>query len=90
MYQDLIFDLYGTLVDIHTEETDAVWEKTALFFGYYGAHYTGKALKAAFEAELQARQAKAGQSYECFPDIPFHNIFADLFRRQGVTDNVEH
>ena len=89
MYQDLIFDLYGTLVDIHTEETDTVWEKTALLFGYYGAHYTGTALKAAFEAELQARQAKAGQSYECFPDIPFHKVFADLFRRKGVTDNVE-
>ena len=26
-YTDLIFDLYGTLVDIHTEESDAVWEK---------------------------------------------------------------
>ena len=89
MYRDLIFDLYGTLVDIHTEETDTVWEKTALFFGYYGARYTGKTLKAAFEAELQARQAKAGQSYECFPDIPFHNVFADLFRKQGITEKVE-
>ena len=37
-YTDLIFDLYGTLVDIHTDENDLVWEKTALFFGYYGAH----------------------------------------------------
>ena len=37
-YTDLVFDLYGTLVDIHTEENDAVWEKTALYFGYYGAH----------------------------------------------------
>ena len=62
MYKDLIFDLYGTLVDIHTEENDLVWEKTALYFGYYGAHYTPEALKAAFEAQLQLRQAKAGQS----------------------------
>ena len=29
-YTDLIFDLYGTLLDIHTEEDDTVWEKTAL------------------------------------------------------------
>ncbi len=28
-YTDLIFDLYGTPVDIHTEENDPVWEKTA-------------------------------------------------------------
>ena len=37
-YTDLVFDLYGTLVDIHTEETDLVWEKTAIFFGFCGAH----------------------------------------------------
>ena len=87
MYTDFIFDLYGTLVDIHTEESQAVWDKTALFFGYYGAHYTGVTLKQAFEAELQARKAIAGQSYECFPDIPFHEVMADLFRAKGITQN---
>lgn len=34
-YTNLIFDLYGTLLDIHTEENDHVWEKTALYFGFY-------------------------------------------------------
>ena len=29
-YTDLIFDLYGTLVDIHTEASAPVWEKPAL------------------------------------------------------------
>ena len=45
-FTDLIFDLYGTLVDIHTEEDDTVWEKTAFYFGFYGAHYTGKPRRA--------------------------------------------
>lgn len=81
---DLIFDLYGTLVDIHTEEDDTVWEKTALYFGFYGAHYTREALRTAFQANLRAREAKAGQSYECFPDIPFEQVMADLFRDKGV------
>ena len=89
MYTDLIFDLYGTLVDIHTEESDAVWEKTALYFGYYGAGYTAVSLKSAFQAELRKRQAKAGQSYECFPDIPFHAVMADLFHRKGITENTD-
>ena len=44
-YTDLVFDLYGTLVDIHTEEDDAVWEKTAVYYGFYGARYTGEELK---------------------------------------------
>ena len=39
-YDNYIFDLYGTLVDIHTDESDtAIWEKLAMFYGYYGALY---------------------------------------------------
>ena len=88
-YTDLIFDLYGTLVDIHTEEDETVWEKTALYFGFYGAHYTGAELKKAFRAAMAAREAKAGQSYECFPDIPFEQVMAELFRAKGVEENAE-
>ena len=87
-YSDLVFDLYGTLVDIHTEENDTVWEKTAVFFGFYGAHYTGPGLKAAFQQAMAAREAKEGQTYECFPDIPFEEVMAELFRNKGVTENA--
>ena len=88
-YTDLIFDLYGTLVDIHTEENDMVWEKTAIFFGFYGAHYTGAELKAAFLAAMQQRQVAAGQNYECFPDIPFEQVMAQLFREKGVAEQAD-
>lgn len=88
-YTDLIFDLYGTLVDIHTEEDDTVWEKTALYFGYYGAHYTGAELKEAFGSAMAARKAQAGQSYECFPDLPMEPVFAELFRGRGVEEHAD-
>ena len=88
-YTDLIFDLYGTLVDIHTEEDDSVWEKTALYFGFHGASYTGEALKEAFSAILSKREAIAGQSYECYPDIPFEEIMRELFAAKGITDNAD-
>lgn len=88
-YTDLIFDLYGTLVDIHTEENDLVWEKTAVFFGFYGAHYTGPQLKEAFEQAMRQREARAGQSYECFPEIPFEQVMAELFRARGVEATPE-
>lgn len=88
-YTDLVFDLYGTLVDIHTEETDLVWEKTAFYFGFYGARYTGTELKKAFEDSLRRREAVAGQSYECFPDIPFEIIMAELFRTKGVEAHAD-
>lgn len=86
MYTDLIFDLYGTLVDIHTEENALVWDKTALYFGYYGAPCTGEELHAAFDAAMAQREAHAGQSYECFPDIPFEQVIAQLLRDRGVAD----
>ena len=86
MITDLVFDLYGTLVDIHTEENDLVWEKTAFFFGFYGAQYTPSELKSAFAEELYRREAKAGQSYECFPDIPVEQIMAALFLAKGVEE----
>ena len=88
-YTDLVFDLYGTLVDIHTEEDALVWEKCALYFGFYGAHYTGEELKTAFRAAMQKREAQAGQSYECFPDIPFEQVMAELFAARGITENAD-
>ena len=88
-YTDLIFDLYGTLLDIHTEEDDTVWEKTAFYFGFYGAHYTPAQLKTAFRAELKKQEAVEGQSYECFPDIPFEQNMASLFRAKGIRENSD-
>lgn len=88
-YTDLIFDLYGTLVDIHTEENDLVWEKTAIFFGFYGAHYSAQELKSAFTDAMNDREAQAGQSYECFPDIPFEQVMSELFRVKGIEENAD-
>ena len=88
-YTDLIFDLYGTLVDIHTDENDLVWEKTALYFSYYGVPYTGAQLKTDYESVIANRESVAGQGYEMYPDIPFHEVLADLFRARGVTENAD-
>ena len=86
-YTDLIFDLYGTLVDIRTCENTTVWKKTALFFSYYGANYTAGQLQAAFESALSQQQA--GQSYECYPDTPVETVFAQLFRARGICENAD-
>ena len=88
-YTDLIFDLYGTLVDIHTDEDDTAWNKTAIYFGFYGAHYTGAQLRRAFHEIMTAREAQAGQDYECFPDLPFEPVMAELFRSKGIYENAD-
>lgn len=88
-YTDLIFDLYGTLVDIHTDENDSVWEKTAFYFGFHGALYSPSELKSAFLEKMSQLEAGAGQSYECFPDIPVEKVFGILLRDKGVTGNAD-
>lgn len=88
-YTDLIFDLYGTLVDIHTDENAEVWKKTAMYFGYFGANYSGDDLHDAFTAAMRKREAQAGQSYECFPDIPFEQVMTELFRAKGVDQEAD-
>ena len=87
-YTDLIFDLYGTLVDIHTDENDLVWEKTALYFSFHGAPFTGAELKAAFLAALNERTQAEKQKFT-HPDIPFEQIMAQLFRESGVKENSD-
>ena len=50
-YDNYVFDLYGTLVDIHTDEgARGLWEKLALFFGYYNACYQPEELKERYDA----------------------------------------
>ena len=54
MIQSCIFDLYGTLVDIHTDEGNPeVWKKLALFFSYYGADYEPEELKEAYSLQVR-------------------------------------
>ena len=44
--QHAVFDLYGTLVDIHTdEEQKRLWKKLAKFLRRHGVHYEYKELK---------------------------------------------
>lgn len=89
-YTDLIFDLYGTLADIHTEDdAPLVWEKTALYMGFYGASYEPEELRNAYKEELEkANAVSTGQGYECYPDMPIEPVFEKLFARKGVKDSL--
>lgn len=95
-YETYIFDLYGTLVDIHTEEeAETVWEKLALFYGYYDALYEPKELQQAFRSliagreaemrkEMQSPQGREADTHEAFPEVEIEEIFLELFQRKGV------
>lgn len=88
-YTDLIFDLYGTLLDIRREVTEDVWKKTAMFYGFHGAHYSPQALRCGFESSMARREAALQQETGCLPEVPFEDAFSQLFRDSGVTANAE-
>lgn len=98
-YDNYIFDLYGTLVDIHTDESDtAIWEKLAMFYGYYGALYEAKELKERYEtlvksseAELKKKIEKSdadaqfaiSYAHEASPEIHIEDVFEKLYEEKG-------
>lgn len=88
-YTDLIFDLYGTLLDIRREVTDEVWEKTAMFYGFHDAHYSPRELRCGFETSMARREAALQQRTGCLPEVPFEDAFSQLFRDKGITENAE-
>lgn len=87
-YKNYIFDLYGTLVDIHTdEEIPELWEKLALFYGYYGAVYTAEELKKSY-LELVSQEENS-YAHEAYPEIELEYVFQKLYEKKGVKADIE-
>lgn len=86
MYENYIFDLYGTLVDIRTNENKPyLWQKMSEIYSALGADYTAKELKAAFrelEQEIVAELPVYGE-----PELG--KVFAGLFQKKGVDCNSQ-
>lgn len=94
MYQNYIFDLYGTLVDIHTdEEQAAMWEKLVSFFKESGAVYEPEELKKRY-CELVTEQEDALALASGVPrrvvEIKLENVFRELFAEKDVAVSEEH
>jgi len=95
-YKNFIFDLYGTLVDIHTDENKAsVWKKTAVYFSAQGAAYTGKEIKERYidliRAEEKKLQKKLQKKYPGITvkevEINLDRVFAALYKEKGIKAN---
>lgn len=90
-YQNYIFDLYGTLVDINTNEGKPyLWRKVAELYAYHGAKYTPREFKQAYlrlcVAHTETLRAKNGAQY---PEIRLEYVFMDLFEEKGVSVSME-
>lgn len=87
-YKNYIFDLYGTLIDIHTEEWDKeLWKKLSFFYGFYGAVYEPEELQESYLALVE--NEKNSYAHEAYPEIELEYVFQKLFEKKGVQADME-
>lgn len=82
-YENYIFDLYGTLVDIRTNETKKyLWDKMAIFYSMNEAKYDSFEFKSKYK-ELCFREMDRHNNPDVEIDIDY--VFAELYRLKKVT-----
>lgn len=100
MYQNYIFDLYGTLIDIHTdEENPFLWEKLSNVFKMNGVFYNSRELKKRYhELALQEQNHSLANAKHLYPDeeisindieISIENVINQLFTERKITVNQQ-
>lgn len=87
---NFVFDLYGTLIDIHTDEwADETWEKFCAFLDEEGiTHPEIPAFRKDF-FDLDKKYREASKEYE-YPEIDILEVYKELFIKYGnsVPENL--
>lgn len=88
MYKNYVFDLYGTLVDINTNEWKSyLWKKIQEFYAFYGADYEWKELKNRYESLCKEEEEKIRNCDH--PEIKVESVFQKLFLDKGIKVGME-
>ena len=88
-YQNCIFDLYGTLVDLHTDELHPrLWKDMTALYRKHGAVYTAKELQEEYFRIAHEIEQEPPFSLEEYPEINIEEVFRRLFFNKGV--NASH
>ena len=86
MYKNYVFDLYGTLVDIRTNEDKAyLWDKMKELFGFYGAVYERNTLKKTYFQYCKELEEQMKKEEE-YPEIDLDVVIRRLFADKGVEE----
>lgn len=88
MYKNYLFDLYGTLADIHTDEwSSEFWDKMAEYFSKNGAEYTAKELNKQYGQLVEEEKKAVATRHPEFKyiDIKIEKVFLKLFNLKGVS-----
>ena len=80
-FKNYIFDFYGTLVDIETDESSPIlWDTMAQIYQSYGASYTGEGLRLRYKELVQQAEAEIAKDKQvAYPEIDLTVIFVQLY-----------
>lgn len=85
-YKNYLFDLYGTLVDIHTdEENDLLWHRMSILLGMEGVLSTPETLKKKYMFGVANKEASAKKHYGPGAEIDIAPVFASFYEGGNVT-----
>jgi len=79
MKMAVFFDLYGTLIDIRTDEYDYwVYEMLSRYLAYHSVNIVPEELKKAF---FEGIQQHLNQSKETYPEVDVYEIFFEIMNK---------
>ncbi len=80
-YKNYIFDLYGTLIDIHTDENQmSLWETLATFYSHYGVDYRPGELRSAYKRTVKDEEKQLKNKAIDYPEINLETVFIRLLK----------
>ena len=87
-YDAYLFDLYGTLVDIHTDESKpGFWKKVAAFYRENGADYVPEDLRETYLRLCDEETERLCRLQSCTDwevEIDLQPVFDALYRLRGI------
>ena len=84
--RNYIFDLYGTLCDIHTNESKAsLWKNMAGIYRSFGADYDGKSLRKNYLRLCEEETKKLEKQMGTNREIELRKVFLRLFEEKGIS-----
>jgi putative hydrolase of the HAD superfamily len=84
MYENIIFDIYGTMIDVWTDEgDDATWQSITPLLDFYGVKLLPEQVKVMFFEGCQKQLANGKKRYD-YPEIDVVKIFYDILESQNL------
>ena len=87
MFKNYLFDLYGTLIDINTDEGQKeLWQKLSILYKYKGADYTADEIAEDYAKLVDEEKTRVRGRHPEYTDIDIkiEKVFKQLFEQKGV------